>query len=395
MRIAFVVSDLSYPPREGLHQQTLVTASLIAGAGREVDIFGFVRDPARLNRDALLADLGLTFADEPIPTRMPQLARALLNQFLPNAFLGPRIAALRAQLAKYDVVHLENISACALASRDIAGKSIIGLIDPGTLRWKRLATHSYGPVARIKARVFFALHNLLEARLLSRRTYAHVVSAEDAVYLRRRRPQAVVKAVPVSLPLDIVEEAARERTIKKAQSAVVFLDLRQPHLRASLEWFVEAVLRPRADDFAKFTFTVMGRVEPDSGLLDLCRGLPVEFLSWVEDYKVVLKSASVVVTPDRAGTGLKNRVIQSMGLGCAVIGTSVAFEGIAATNCVNAVITDDPGAMAAALLSLMVDEDARRGLAAEAMSFVMREFHPDKVRALWRALQDEIQGQRN
>ncbi|SDA36961.1 Glycosyl transferases group 1 [Sphingomonas sp. NFR15] len=175
---------------------------------------------------------------------------------------------------------------------------------------------------------------------------------------------------------------------------MVFLDLRQPHLRASLEWFVETVLRPRADEFAKFTFTVMGRVEPDSGLLDLCRELPIRFVSWVNDYKVMLKSANVVITPDRAGTGLKNRVIQSMGLGCAVIGTSVAFEGIAASNYVNAVIADDPGAMSDALLRLMVDDDARERMGTKAMTFAMQEFHPGKVQARWHALQDEIRAHR-
>jgi hypothetical protein len=61
MRVALVVSDLTYPAGLGLHQQTMLTARLQIGRGDEVHVLGYCDDPQRLDPDRIARETGLRF----------------------------------------------------------------------------------------------------------------------------------------------------------------------------------------------------------------------------------------------------------------------------------------------------------------------------------------------
>lgn len=389
MRVAFVVSNLSYPPVEGLHQQSIVTAQLLAGPGREVHLLGFVRDAAALDEHAMFRDTGLRFRQPPIVSRLPDILLGVANRLLPP--LGHEARNLRARLPEYDIIHLENVGAVGLVRRGFARRAILGLVDPGTLRWARFAHSAKSARARWSARGKRLLHLFFEHLVVRPGTTVHLVSREDATYLRHRLPKVRVAAVPVALPPPFESKTQVFEADEKPR-LLVFLDLRQPHLRRSFLWFAREVLaRSKMAHISQLI--VLGRVDADAELCAAVGDVDVTFMSWVEDYRLELAKATVIVTPDLVGTGLKNRVLQSMAVGRPVVGTTIAFEAIDIATGREAVSVDDPDRMAEQLDRLLADRNLCAAIGSAGREWVLRRFSADAVREQWNNLYDEVAGE--
>jgi glycosyltransferase involved in cell wall biosynthesis len=137
---------------------------------------------------------------------------------------------------------------------------------------------------------------------------------------------------------------------------------------------------------------VLGRVAADPELCAAVGNVDVTFLSWVEDYRVELAKATVIVTPDLVGTGLKNRVLQSMAVGRPVVGTSIAFEAIDIVSGREAVSVDSPDEMARELDRLLQDEELCAAIGSAGREWVIRRFSADAISEQWNNLYDAIAG---
>ena len=387
MRIAFVVSDLTYPPREGLHQNTLLTAQIQASRGDDVHLFGFCKNPEELDLNRMAIETGLRFDMPPITSRLPSVVLGLANRFVPTVFRSHAIRELKAALSRgFDIAHLDNIAACGLVRRETSDRTILGIIDPGTLRWHRLAAATKSVRLKLKALLYVGLHGLLEWAIAYPGVRMQVVSCLDAKYLRARLQRVRVTAIPIAVPLVSERIQSIENYRRTQDVGVVFMDLRQPHLRDSFLWFVHSVYRPLISCKCCFDLLVLGRIDDDVELSKHCQGLPITFLRWVDDYCALLSSADFIITPDLVGTGLKTRVIQSMALGKPVIGTPTAFEGIPAQNGVHALIATNSDEMIAALTSVCGRPELRRSLGEKAHELAMQEFGSESLKSRWRDL---------
>lgn len=389
MRVAFVISSLSYPPREGLHQQSLVTATLLKNPDRTVHLYGFVKNRSLLDEAALTRDLGLRFELAPISTRLPDLVLFFANRLLPLRLRPSQVRSLVERLTEYDVVHLENVGAAGLSRPSFARRTIVGLIDPGTLRWRRFASSASSIKDRVVAQIKCFLHSCIEQLIAFPGITFQVVSKKDREYLQRRHPFLDVIAIPVSVPSNLFDYPLSTRDGTDRPILVAYLDLRQHHLRKSFLWFAREVLS-RSVYARSAQLMVLGRVPADAELISAVGDIETSFLEWVEDYREILGVAAVVVTPDLLGTGLKNRVIQSMAMGRAVLGTSVAFEGIDIKSGLDAVEADDPVIMASHLDALLNDSMTCNSIGAAARASAFRQFDRSTVRKLWIDLYDRI-----
>lgn len=385
MRIAYVVSDLTYPPKEGLHEQTLLTAELIGGLGRTVDLFGYVRHPNSLDLSAMAAEKNLRFAAPPITNHLPNLLLGLRNAIFPSR----SSAELIEKIASYDVIHLENVGACGLVRRSSAGRTVAGVVDPGSLRWARMAASAQSCVGRTTAEVQRRLHGWLEKMASVRGATLQVVSEVDADYLAKQLPLSEVEAIPVSLAIEATSKVVAP--LPQTKQIVVFIDLRRPHLRRSFLWAVQEVLPVLIKETAgSATINVLGRVEPDSELLASAADLPINFVPWVENLADELRNAALVLVPDRTGTGLKNRVVQAMALGCPVAGTSVAFEGIPAKDGQEAIIEEDGQRLATRAAALLNDQRARTSMAKLSRDFALARYSRAANAQRWHSLHDRL-----
>ncbi len=385
MKIAFVTSDLTFPPREGLHEQTLLLLSSLRRRAAHVELFGYCKHPERLDRAALESELGIAFTTEPIVDSRSSLLVGFLNR-------GPvRLRARERQLLAalktggFDVVHLEGVAAAGLFRRSLASRTILSLVDPGSRRQWRLASTASDRRNRLTHRVASAAAFAFEVSLRDSRVAWHVVSPSDALYLERFHRQPRVVAIPVQLPRDTCRDFAPTdaRPAVSGVGALVFADLGVPHMRDAVEEFLNDVIRPAVDGIPAACFTVLGRVAPDQRMRRAAQGLPIRFVAWEPDHRSLLRDATFIILPDTAGTGLKNRAVQSMSLGKAVLGTSVAFEGLSVRHGHEAFVYDHALLAQEGLRTLFGRGNVRDSLGDRAAALVRLHYAESVVMAAW------------
>jgi glycosyltransferase involved in cell wall biosynthesis len=81
----------------------------------------------------------------------------------------------------------------------------------------------------------------------------------------------------------------------------------------------------------------------------------VQVLGFVQDLQPLLDEARVSVAPLRYGAGVKGKVNQSMAHGIPTVVTSIAAEGMYLVDEQNAMIADEPGRFADAVVRLWTD----------------------------------------
>lgn len=145
-------------------------------------------------------------------------------------------------------------------------------------------------------------------------------------------------------------------------AALLLIEQLWPVLRAS---------RPALELF------VVGR-DPSPAVIEAGRrAAGVTVTGWVDDVRPYLEEASVYVAPIRYASGLQNKVLEALAMGVPVVTTPIVAEGLRGDgggDDAPPVRAAEVGGMAAAILALLDDEPARRGLAAAGRRFVEAEF---------------------
>jgi glycosyltransferase involved in cell wall biosynthesis len=104
----------------------------------------------------------------------------------------------------------------------------------------------------------------------------------------------------------------------------------------------------------------------------------VVFLGHVDDLARLYGQAGVVVSPLRAGSGLKIKLMEALELGKAVVATSVTLQGVAERLSDAVVRADDAEAFAAAVVLLLSDANKRVSLAKFGLDTLARDFSPEQ-----------------
>ncbi len=369
MRLAMVLSDLAAPPGSGLQEQSLLLVEGLVAAGFEVDLFAF----AKASREVRDAALPIRLAAQLMPMRIGWTLTGLANRLF-----GTR--GLERRLASYDAVYLEGAAAAGLLRSSWADRAIVNWIDPGSRRRLRFAGVATDILKKCRELLAAGFAFLLEASVNDQHAIWVVVSESDADYLQRVHGHSQTAAVPVMLPELPLPVA---RNVTDAIVVTVYADLREKHMWEAFEGLVAGVLRPACEALPGLRVQVLGRLLPSGDQLARLSKLPVTFVGWSEDHLGDLQRSDIVLLPDRVGTGLKNRAVQSLGLGCAVVGTSVAFEAIPVTSGNEALVVNTDGEMLDALLLLASDASLRAQVRRSASTFARRRYGQRQVMDKW------------
>ncbi|UFN49508.1 glycosyltransferase family 4 protein [Roseomonas sp. OT10] len=100
----------------------------------------------------------------------------------------------------------------------------------------------------------------------------------------------------------------------------------------------------------------------------------VRFLGLVDDLDPLYREAPVVISPLHIGSGLKIKLIEAMGHGKPVVGTTVTVQGVEDEVRGGLVVADAPEDFARAVLAFLDDPALRRDYAARALAIAAGRF---------------------
>jgi polysaccharide pyruvyl transferase WcaK-like protein/glycosyltransferase involved in cell wall biosynthesis len=173
-----------------------------------------------------------------------------------------------------------------------------------------------------------------------------------------------------------IQDLERERFRRRTRADVVTVGHHVPSITAPPKPFEGRLMflgsrnQANVDAIEYFLQTVWPRVSSTAKLLiagSICEMIDVpaevEQKSFVPDLSDAYDPADIVIVPVRFGTGLKIKTIEALGRGKPVVSTRVGAEGLEHGHGTAILVADDAEAFAAAIRSLIDDDNRRQGLA--------------------------------
>ena len=303
-------------------------------------------------------------------TPFPRVGNFVLNQFQTSTTRS--VETLLSDLG-VDVVLLSDRRFLFLATRLSAAKPlIIDFCDCASLYWARelrqlVRSHQFWPTLLTFR---FLLSMLGEDRYYARRGRPLVVASPvDQRALRQiagRSSQIFTLLNGVTLP-------PRQPDVERVRNRLIFsgnMDF-PPNYRAAM-WFLDRVFPLILRQVPDAQFVVAGANPPQ--FLRERAGGNVVITGHVEDLNREIARSTLFVAPMISGGGFKNKVVEAAANRTCVVATSIAVEFLEPSIRQLVEVADRPEEMAACVVALLRDPDARTSRASALYNHVSRSF---------------------
>lgn len=107
----------------------------------------------------------------------------------------------------------------------------------------------------------------------------------------------------------------------------------------------------------------------------------IHFLGFVEKPAQVLQKSALVIAPMISGSGLQNKILQAMFLGCAVLTTKIGADGMESAEKEDIIIVEDDEEMIAQMNRYMLDsmQEKRDQIGQNARRYVMEHYSYEAI----------------
>lgn len=370
MHVLFVSTRSPYPLTGG---HALRTFHLLREAARRHDVtfLTFVQHPEEWDGLNVLEEFCVRVVAMETPadrSRLSLAAGLVANLPSPLPFVAAkydtkqmRAAIAAASARRVDLLHLDMLP-LAVYLDALPGVPTV-LVDHNVehILLERRADTESGP-ARLFWRVQARRLKRFEAGAVSRATRVIAVSDVDASVLRALSPGAEVRTVANGVDTGYF----RPSDEPERPDEIVFVGAmtHQPNVD-SVRFFCESVWPAIRAARPDARFVVIGAHPPDSvrayGRLP---GVSIE--GQVPDIRPYVSRAAVYVVPLRVGGGTRLKILDAMAMGKAIVSTAVGCEGLDVRPGHDIVVADEPGDIAAKVLTLMGDAGLRKALGSAA-----------------------------
>ena len=215
-----------------------------------------------------------------------------------------------------------------------------------------------------------------EAKLLAEVEMGLCCSSVDQAVFRRDHPKREVAVIPNSVDT----EQFRPRSAAGVAPRLVFTGTFSyfPNID-SLFYFLDSIWPEVRRAFPDLALDVIGARPPQKVLaLDKQPGIRVQ--ANVPDMAQCLLSQDIFICPLRVASGIRNKVLEAMAAGMAVISSRIGVEGLEVKAGVHYLEADTPGEFLVRLRALLESEELRGKLGNAAREYVV-ENHSGAVAA--------------
>lgn len=153
----------------------------------------------------------------------------------------------------------------------------------------------------------------------------------------------------------------------------------------SVTWFLKEIFPKVRRQIPDATFDIVGR-NPGDRLTKAARGVAgVRVTGFVPDIRAAIAAATVYVAPLKLGSGIKNRVLEALAMGKAVVATPESVHGLHAELQATISVEADPKPFADAIIALTRDSERRLTIGDAARQAVERHHN-------WQAVGEKVEG---
>lgn len=261
---------------------------------------------------------------------------------------------------KYDVLHCDVFNMAQYWREDIA--TVHSPNDATSLFFKKTALHASSFFVKVRYIAAAFLIFRYEAKYYPRFDAIHVVSKIDADYLRFHNVNKNIFPIPFGVPdaSGLQNDYLNNHKLQVSKDKILILGgANAPSISDGIKEFykicIPKILNACPD--AKFHFQGRGTEELIQKL-GASDDINITASNWINDLNSLIQQSTIVILPDRTGTGIKTRALQALACGSVVIGTSIAFEGLQdfVTDKVDCIISKDISGITDAVIFLLANK---------------------------------------
>lgn len=287
------------------------------------------------------------------------------------------------------------VVSCSSMAQYVAGISdiptVIDFIDVDSEKWLEYAQRTSFPLSALYKREAELLAKY-EEKLILAFDHSIISSEAEAQILRTRVKDRPITVISNGVDLEYFSLAEAESSMK-SRLTIVFIGVMDyfPNVDA-VQFFCHEIFPLVRKSMPNAQFCIVGR-NPTRQVRELGKQINVVVTGSVLDIRPYLGHATVSVAPFRLARGIQNKILESMAMGIPVVGTTVAFKGILATERDGIRIADDPNSFAQYVTAfLQGDRTLRREAGFQARRYVERYHRWEDQGAKLEGLLHEVVG---
>jgi len=266
---------------------------------------------------------------------------------------------------------------------------VIDFIDVDSEKWRLYAQHHSFPLSSTYQLEAERLARY-EEKIVGVFDHSILISEEEGRLFRERINGRPVSVISNGVDLEYFASSVIDSRSNN-QPTIVFAGVMDyfPNVDA-VRYFCHCIFPAVLQKVPDAQFYIVGR-NPTRQVRELGKQINVVVAGMVPDVRPYLAHATVSVAPFRLARGVQNKVLEAMAMGVAVVGTTEAFKGIAATEQDGVRIANDPCSFAQHVITfLQEDATLRRQHARQARAYVERHHRWEDQGARLERLLEEV-----
>lgn len=161
--------------------------------------------------------------------------------------------------------------------------------------------------------------------------------------------------------------------IEDFPSLVYVSDMSGQTTVTNVTFFYDKIYPYIQKEVPKTKIYLVGR-NPRKEISDLASNNNIIVTGTVEDVRPYIAKSSIFIAPMTAGTGIKNKVLEAMAMGKAVVTTTIGAQGISGVSGKEFLVTDDPNKFANFVVQLLNDNILREQLGKNARLLIEESY---------------------
>ncbi|MBI2118109.1 MAG: glycosyltransferase [Elusimicrobia bacterium] len=179
------------------------------------------------------------------------------------------------------------------------------------------------------------------------------------------------------IPMGIKEELVHRNQVVAEENLISFLGkLDYPPNEDAVLFFAKQVFPLIKKNLESIGFYILG-YSPTRKILSLGKEVGIKIIGYSEDPYTYIEKSKIVVAPVRYGTGIQNKILESMCLGKTVITTPIGASGIPnAINGEHLIINDfqNPETASKQIINLIIQKEMRDQIGKNARKLILENY---------------------
>jgi len=384
MRLLFLTETIPFPLDSGGRIKTYNTLKVLSSE-HEVHCHALVRDRERLRFESELKAVAAAVTLHPLERSWShEISCAALAQVTGKPFFVVRhfhrhifeLLRLACRNTSFDAVYCDHLSMLEYGRRlDLPIVLDAHNVEFEIIR-RQAATLGVSPW-RLFAELEWRRLEKYERKWYPACRLIYSVSSVDA---RQIRELAGGNVPVVDVPIAVEAKTLGTGPVPRENRILFVGGLHWPPNADAVRFFVDEIFPIIRETVPDATFTVVGR-NPERVSRALGEVPGVEFAGHVDDVEPYFRGSRAMVVPIRAGSGMRVKILDSMGRGVPTVATTVGCEGIDVVSGTHLLVEDDPRAFAAAVVRVLSDDALALSLSKAGREIVLDLYDVAAIRA--------------